>query len=70
MPRYVMMFRGADPPADDVALIERSAAVAILDRVAGAFLVEASDEEARALRDRLPNWTIMPETTFPPPETA
>ncbi|HEY8810690.1 MAG TPA: hypothetical protein VIM28_11795 [Solirubrobacterales bacterium] len=69
MPRYILKFRGADPPGDEVALIEGSAGIMIVDRVAGAFLVDASDEEVRALRERLPAWTVAPETTFPPPET-
>ncbi len=67
MPRYVLMFQGADPPTGDIALIEGHAGVTVLDRTPAACLVEASERDAQALADRLPGWLVAPETTYPPP---
>jgi len=69
MAKYVLKHRGGDPPGGDIALIERTEGVTIHDRMAGALLVDASEEAVRGLRERLlANWVVMPETTFAPPE--
>ena len=68
MARYVAKSPGAEPRQADVAVIERAAGVAILDRAAGALLIDAPEAVVRQLQEQLPDWTIAPETTFPPPE--
>lgn len=67
MSRYVLKSPSAEPSQAEIAVIERAAGVAILDRAAGALLVDASDEAVRQLQERLPDWTIAPETIYPPP---
>lgn len=43
----------------------------ILDRgVPGVLLVEASAETLQEMRERLPDWTMAEETTYPPPGPA
>jgi hypothetical protein len=69
--RYVLKHRGSEPPREEVELIERSSGLTVLDRSAPrALLVEAPEETARALRERLPGWTVAEERTYPPPGPA
>lgn len=68
MAKYVLKHRGDDSPGEEIALIERTEGVTIHDRMAGALLIDASEEVVQSLRERLPNWVVTPETTFAPPE--
>lgn len=68
MPRYVLKFRGNSPRQADVDLIERSVGVTVLDRTAGTLLIDAPERAAQGLRRQLPDWSVAPETTYPPPE--
>ena len=67
MARYVLKHRAGDPQREDIALIEAAEGVTVRDRTAGSLLVDASEEAARGLDARLPDWTVTPETTFERP---
>jgi len=70
MARYVLKHRAGNPRREDIALIEAEKGVTVRDRTAGSLLVDASEEAARGLDARLPDWTVTPETTFERPRPA
>lgn len=67
MARYVLKHRSGNFREEDIALVEEAEGVTVHDRTAGSMLVDASEEAARGLSERLPNWVVTPEATFAPP---
>ena len=62
-PHWVVRYGGdGEPPAADVAMIERT--VRVLDRTAQMLLVEATSDELASLVRALPQWKAAEERTF------
>jgi hypothetical protein len=71
MNQYVLLARHSEPTPDDLARIEGTPGVTILDHTANrAMLLEASEEAVADLRDNLKDWIVAKEVTYPPPGPA
>jgi len=70
MARYVLMAQGESPRQADIDLIEGSNDITVIDRSGGAMLVEAPEDTVRELRERLSDWVVADEVTYPPPGPA
>ena len=71
MSRYVLKYRGTDPPQSDLERIDTAPGIKILDRAADRLmLLEASDVAAAALARQLADWTVAEEVTYPLPAPA
>lgn len=68
MGRYILKYRGTDPPPSDLERIHNAPGITILDRAADRLmLLEASDDDAAALDHQLADWTVAREVTYPLP---
>jgi hypothetical protein len=70
MSRFVLRFRGKGPaPADDIERIRALPKTKVLDNTSPRMLlVEAPEEDLRALVDSLPEWVMTPEKMISLPD--
>ncbi len=68
-PRFVLRYRGGDPPDADMARIEQVRGLAVVERAGRMLLVEADGGELRELMASLDGWVIAPEQGISVPDT-
>jgi len=67
--RFVVRWEGPDsPPAGAVARLRGIAAFEILDATPRMLLVEAPEEELRAVVEGMPGWLLVPEKRIERPD--
>lgn len=68
--RFVLTLKEARPPApQDLAQVEKSGSVQILDQVGRILKVEAPEQDAAQLSKKLPSWNVQPEIEYQVPDT-
>jgi hypothetical protein len=68
---YVLLHPDDEPSADDLARIEQTPGVNILDHsIDRAILLEAPEEAVAELRANLKDWIVAKQTIYPPPSPA
>ncbi len=69
MARFIIRFRGTGPiPSDDIERIRALPGTDVIDSTSRMLLVEAPDDEVRALVESMPDWVLSPEQTVFAPD--
>ncbi len=68
-PRFVLRYRGDGSPDADLARIEQSPGVAVVERAGRMVLVEADGRELEKLMASLDGWLMAPEQGISVPDT-
>jgi len=69
MARFIIRFRGTGSiPADDIERIRALPGTDVIDSTPRMLLVEAPDEEVKALVESMPEWVLSPEQTVLVPD--
>lgn len=68
MARFVLRYSGAGAPEDSANIAADIPNVKVIDRSPKMMLVEASEEDAKQLVDRLSGWTLHPEIHYNIPD--
>lgn len=66
MARFILRNSGGEESAD---LANEFSNVKVIDRSPGMMLIDADEDDARQLANRLPGWTLHPEVTYQIPDT-
>lgn len=67
---FVLTLKEARTPApEDLAQVEKTNSVRILDRVGRILKVEASNQDAAQLSKQMPNWNVQAEVEYQVPDT-
>jgi hypothetical protein len=69
MARFILRYSGAAAPEEPAGIVESAPNVKVIDRTPQMMLVEASEQDAQQLADRLPGWTLQPEVQYNIPDT-
>ncbi len=69
MGRFILRFRGTGSiPPEDTERIRALPGTDVIDSTSRMLLVEAPDDEVRALVELMPEWVLSPEQTVSVPD--
>lgn len=68
MARFILRYSGEDAPEEHDAALAASPLVKVIDRSPKMMLVDANEDDAKQLADRLPGWTLQPEVEYKIPD--
>jgi hypothetical protein len=68
MARFILRYSSEDAPEEHDAALASSPLVKVIDRSPKMMLVDASEDDAKQLADRLPGWTLQPEVEYKIPD--
>ena len=69
MARFILRFSGDAAPEEHTQIVRAAPNVKLVDQSPKMMLLEASEDDAKRLADRLPGWTLSPEVQYKIPDT-
>jgi hypothetical protein len=69
MARFILRYSGDAAPEEHTQIVGAAPNVKVVDRSPKMMLLEASEDDAKRLADRLPGWTLSHEVQYKIPDT-
>lgn len=68
MARFILRYSGAAAPAEHSQAVAAAPNIKVLNSSPKMMLIEADEEDAKQLSNRLPGWTLHPEVQYQIPD--
>lgn len=68
MARFILRYSGESAPEEHSVIVAGAPNVKVIDRSLRMMLLEANEDDAKQLADRLPGWTLHPEVEYKIPD--